>query len=63
MSEIDRAHLVANVVGHLRKPELSSDVLLRAVAYWRNVDADIGDGVACGLGLEPAEATRPSAAC
>ena len=52
MSELDRAHLVGNVVDHLRKPELSSDVLLRAVAYWRRVDEEVGAGVALGLGLE-----------
>jgi catalase len=51
MSELDRAHLIGNVVDHLRKPELSSDVLLRAVAYWRKVDEEVGAGVARGLGL------------
>jgi catalase len=53
MSELDRAHLVANIVGHLGRPELSSDVLLRAVDYWRKVDEGVGNAVSWGLGLEP----------
>jgi len=53
MSELDRAHLVANIVGHLGRPELSSDVLVRAVDYWRKVDLGVGNAVSWGLGLEP----------
>ena len=49
----DRMRLVANVVEHLGRPEVSSAVLLRAVAYWRQVDPELGAGVARGLGLEP----------
>ena len=55
LSELDRAHLVANVVGHLGRPELSSDVLLRAVDYWRKVDPGLGNAVVWGLGLEEPE--------
>ena len=53
LSQADRTRLVANVVEHLGRPEVSSSVLLRAVAYWRQVEPALGAAVSHGLGLEP----------
>jgi catalase len=52
-SDTDRAHLVANVVGHL-KMDVRPDIVARAVEYWRSVHPDLGDGVASGMGLPAA---------
>ncbi len=52
LSDTDRAHLVSNVIGHL-KP-VRSDIAARAVEYWRSVHSDLGDAVAKGLGLPAA---------
>jgi len=56
LSETDRQHLVANLVGHL-KAGVQPDLVARVVEYWRNVHPDLGDGVARGMGL-PAAAAR-----
>jgi len=59
MSEADREHLVANIVGHMGDPDVQPDVQARGVDYWRNVDADLGRRVAEGLsrpGSDPAAA-------
>jgi catalase len=53
LGEPERGRLVANVVEHLSRPEVSSSVLLRAVAYWRQVDPELGTAVSRALGLEP----------
>jgi catalase len=53
LGDSDRTRLVANVVEHLGRPEVSSSVLLRAVAYWRQVEPALGAAVSRGLGLEP----------
>ncbi|MEO8303056.1 MAG: catalase [Betaproteobacteria bacterium] len=45
MNDEQRDRLVSNVVGHL-KNGVSSPVLERAFAYWRNVDGGIGDRIA-----------------
>ena len=50
----ERAHLVSNIVDHL-KQDVSDDVQRRAAAYWRHVDDEIGGRVSLALGLdEPA---------
>ncbi|WP_105036316.1 catalase [Cryobacterium aureum] len=43
-----RARLVSNIVGHLLNG-VSEPVLLRAFAYWHNVDNDLGDRVESGV--------------
>jgi catalase len=50
LSETDRAHLVDNLVGHIKAVE-SPDVVTRVLEYWRNVHPDLADGIARGLGL------------
>jgi len=49
MSDTDRDHLVANIVGHL-SDGVSDEIQRRVVAYWTNVDAQLGAQVAAGLG-------------
>jgi catalase len=49
MSDTDREHLVSNIVGHASN-DVSDDVQGRVIAYWTNVDADLGARVAAGLG-------------
>ena len=49
MDEAARARLVANIVSHLGNG-VSPEVLARAIAYWRNVDDDLGVRVAKDLG-------------
>ena len=53
LGDADRTRLVANVVDHLGRPEVSSSVLLRSVTYWRQVEPALGAAVSLGLGLEP----------
>ena len=50
MSDADREHLVTNIVGHA-SDHVSEPVQQRVVAYWTNVDPDLGGRVATGLGL------------
>lgn len=62
LSETDRAHLVGNLVGHI-KAGVSPDIVTRVLEYWRSVHPDLGDGIARGLGLPvPAPAARGSGA-
>jgi len=49
MSDTDREHLVTNIVGHA-SDEVSDDMQLRVIAYWANVDPELGARVAAGLG-------------
>jgi catalase len=49
LSETDRAHLVDNLVGHI-KGGVTPEVVTRVLEYWRNVHPDLGDGIARGLG-------------
>jgi catalase len=49
MDDAARDRLVSNVVGHLSQA-VSAPVLDRAIAYWRNVDKDVGDRIAQGMG-------------
>jgi catalase len=50
LDDTDRDHLVGNIVGHAGDPDVSSEMQLRVIAYWSNVDADLGARVAAGLG-------------
>jgi catalase len=49
MSDTDREHLVTNIVGHA-SDEVSDEMQLRVIAYWANVDPELGARVAAGLG-------------
>ena len=49
MSDVDREHLVGNIVGHASE-NVTDDMQLRVIAYWSSVDADLGARVAAGLG-------------
>lgn len=51
MSGGDRDNLVGNIVAHAGDADVSTAMQARAVAYWTNVDADLGTRVAEGLGL------------
>jgi catalase len=51
LSDTDKEHLVANVVGHASAPEVTADMKVRVVEYWRNIAKDLGDRVATGLGI------------
>jgi catalase len=48
LSETDREHLVANIVGHATN-DVSPATQERVVAYWANVDPDLGARVAAGI--------------
>jgi catalase len=51
MSETDREHLLANIIGHANNgPGLEPDVSARVGEYWRQVDPGLGAKVAQGLG-------------
>jgi catalase len=51
LSETDRDHLVANIVGHAGDPDVKAETKPRVVAYWTSVDPDLGARVAAGLGV------------
>jgi catalase len=51
LSDVDREHLVANIVDHASAPEVTADMKVRVVEYWRNIAKDLGDQVATGLGV------------
>jgi catalase len=50
LSDTDREHMVANIVGHASAPEVEHEMKLRVADYWRNVDPELGARVAKGLG-------------
>jgi catalase len=50
MSDTDREHLVTNIMSHA-SDHVSEPVQQRVVAYWTNVDPDLGRRIATGLGL------------
>jgi catalase len=54
MSDVDRDHLVTNIVGHA-SDHVTPEVQRRVVAYWSSVDADLGGRVAAGLGVDTAK--------
>jgi len=49
MSDTDREHLVQNIVGHASS-EVTPQMQARVIAYWSNVDSELGARVAAGLG-------------
>ncbi|MBA3268577.1 MAG: catalase [Acidimicrobiia bacterium] len=49
MNDADREHLVTNIVGHA-SDEVTNEVQQRVIAYWSNVDPQLGTRVAAGLG-------------
>jgi catalase len=51
MSDADRDHLVANIVGHA-SDNVSEPIQMRVVAYWASVDPELGARVAAGLSLD-----------
>jgi catalase len=51
MDDTDRAHLMANIVGHASN-EVTDEVQLRVIAYWAAVDAGLGARVAERLGQD-----------
>jgi catalase len=61
MDDVDRDHLVANIVGHA-SDHVTEEVQLRVVAYWTSVDAELGSRVAAGLGRETTSAGYEQAA-
>ena len=50
LSPTERDHLVANIVGHVQNG-VAQATLPRVIDYWRQVDPDLGERVAHGLGL------------
>ena len=51
MSQEDRDHLAANIVGHADDPDVTDEMKPRIVEYWTNVDRTVGAAVASGLGV------------
>ncbi|WP_169980889.1 catalase [Microbispora sp. H10836] len=51
LSDVDRDHMVGNIVGHASAPEVTADMKKRVVEYWTNVHKDLGQRVAQGLGV------------
>jgi catalase len=54
LSPTDRDHLVSNIVGHMGGG-VERAIQERAVALWRQVDAELGQRIAHGLGLATRE--------
>jgi catalase len=48
LSKTEREHLASNIVGHATN-EVTAPVQERVIAYWTNVDADLGARVAAGI--------------
>jgi catalase len=55
MTPVDRDNLVANIVAHA-SDDVSGGVQVRVVAYWTQVDSELGERVAAGLGRGAAAA-------
>lgn len=51
MSDEDRDHLAANILGHATDADVQPEMKPRIVQYWTNVDSDVGAAVAAGLGV------------
>jgi catalase len=49
MSDTDREHLAANIVGHASN-RVGNQMQLRVIAYCTSVDPELGARVAAGLG-------------
>ncbi len=50
LSATDREHLISNIVGHMSQG-VERHIQERAVALWHKVDANLGAGIARGIGL------------
>jgi len=59
MTDKDREHLVANIVGHIKGAQ--KRIQLRQAALFTKADADYGERVAKGLGLDVNEVKRLAA--
>ena len=59
LSDTDRDHLVANLVGHLGT-DVSREIQERAVGHWKRVDADLGARLAAGIGLDGSGGSVPA---
>ena len=57
MGETDRDHLVTNIVGHASN-EVTDQIQWRVIAYWSNVDAQLGARIAAGLGKSDGASTN-----
>ena len=51
MCDTDREHLISNIVVHASN-EVTEEIQWRVIAYWSNVDAELGARVAAGLGRD-----------
>jgi catalase len=49
LTDIERDHLVANIVGHAGAPEVTAETKTRVVEYWRGVHPELGAQVSKGL--------------
>jgi catalase len=49
MDDTDREHLATNIIAHA-SDGVSPEIQQRVVAYWTNVDAELGARVSAGLG-------------
>jgi catalase len=54
LSEVDRDHMVGNIVGHA-SDGVTPEMQQRVIAYWGNVDPNLGQRVAAGLGKRNGE--------
>jgi catalase len=61
MTDTAREHLAENIVGHASN-DVTSAMQARVVAYWSNVDSDLGARVAAGLGFGNGASTNGASA-
>jgi catalase len=61
MDDIDREHLATNIVAHAGDG-VAPETQQRVVAYWTNVDPQLGERVAAGLGIAHADGRASKAA-
>jgi catalase len=54
LSDVDREHMVTNIVAHA-SAAVTDEVQYRVIAYWSNVDPDLGARIAAGLGKATSE--------
>ena len=60
MGDDNREALEAAIIGHASAPEVSESMKERVVAYWANVDENLGAKIAAGLGTSNGEGTNGS---
>ncbi len=51
LSQVDQEHLASNIIGHMSQG-VERHIQERALALWRQVDKDLGEQIARGLGVE-----------